>query len=318
MFREDFFCAVGRIAPHLPHIRGRTRPFLMLFDLLGLRNAHTIVKTTLSSPVDYRVRLDLHSWLQRLAFLTGGYEDDTVRFLVRLHQAHPRRGHLFDIGANVGLISIPFSLLDNTGAPSSRRTKVYAFEAIADNCEALRHNILMNHLNGIVVPVSVALGDCEKLIQIQVEGDLHAGEGTGTANILPDGSTHDCVRIPLQLRTLDETIKREGIPSDVSVVKIDTDGYDLKVLQGGRLFLESARPAIFGEFSAHCMKWHDQTVGDVERFSREADYVTWARQPNGFRFSDRIDHAKYIQDLLLIPKEYAADYSWCLDVESAP
>ena len=158
----------------------------------------------------------------------------------------------------------------------------------------------------------VALGDCVKTIQIQVEGDLHAGEGSGTANILADDSTYECVRISLHLQTLDELIGRNEIPATASVIKIDTDGYDLKVFEGGRSFLKTARPVIFGEFSAHCMNWHHQTVSDVVSFANELNYVVWSKSGKEWRFSETIDHKNYVQDLLMVPIEYVTQYAWCL------
>jgi FkbM family methyltransferase len=304
-FLQEAFCAVGGIASRLPQVRGRTRPFLLLFKLLGLARLHTIVDSTLLNPVRYRARLDLHSWLQRIAFLTGGYEGDTVRFLSRLYDCHPRRGVFFDIGANVGLVAIPFSKM-REGA------SVCAFEAVADNFEALRHNIELNQLNARIAAFCVALGDERKSVEIQVEGDLGVGEGTGTANIMADGSTWPCVRIPLQLRTLDDLVAAGEIPSNVALIKIDTDGYDLKILQGGRSLLENARPVIFGEFAAHCMNWHGQTVGNVQDLARRYGYEVWGKKPGQWFFSEKIDGGKYTIDLLMVPGELKARYQWCL------
>jgi hypothetical protein len=71
----------------LPALRGRTRVFLLLYRLLGLERRHVVVRPRLRQPVSFQAQLDLHSSLQRVAFLTGGYEADTVQFLLRLPQA---------------------------------------------------------------------------------------------------------------------------------------------------------------------------------------------------------------------------------------
>jgi FkbM family methyltransferase len=293
-FAVRLFVAAGRVAARLPHIRGKTRLLLVLYKLLGLENRHVPVRARLRLPVPFDVLLDLHSWLQRVAFLTGGYEEDTVEFLLELRRMDGRDAALLDVGANIGVIAIPFVVASSASA--------IAVEAVPDNVTRLRTNIELNALGGKVQVVPFALGATAGTAQIQVEGDLHAGEGTGTANILPDGSTYECVRQEIVVRTLDQLVESGELASRCSVVKIDTDGYDLKVLQGGTRFLERDRPVIFGEFSAHCLAWHDQTIEDVAAFAREQRYETWYRTPLTWDFT-REAPAKVDQDLLLIPAE---------------
>jgi FkbM family methyltransferase len=200
-FRAKSFSTIAKLSANLPAFRGRTRLFLVLFKILGLAKEHVYVETRLRKPVAYRVRLDLHSWLQHIAYLTGGYEDDTVRFLLRLFQRHSSKGYCLDIGANIGLISIPLALLLQQEEGSGR---VISIEAVADNYRALKTNISLNSLDADLLAVCAALGDRCKTAEIQVEGDLSVGEGSGTANILPEHSDFDCVRQKLQLETFDQ------------------------------------------------------------------------------------------------------------------
>jgi FkbM family methyltransferase len=294
------FVAAGRVAARLPHIRGKTRLLLVLYKLAGLEHRHHMVRARLRRPVAFDVLLDLHSWLQRVAFLTGGYEEDTVEFLVDLHRRQGGNAALLDVGANIGVISIPFVL--RSSAPA------VAVEAVPDNVAMLRTNLELNALGGKVRVIPFALGATAGTGQIQVEGDLRAGEGTGTANILPDGSTYECVRQEIVVRTLDELVASGELEARCSVVKIDTDGYDLKVLQGGTSFMERDRPVIFGEFSAHCLAWHGQTLDDIVVFAREQRYETWFRTPFTWDFT-RESPAKFDQDLLLVPTESVTTFS---------
>jgi FkbM family methyltransferase len=316
--RASLFETAGRIVVRLPRFRGRTRACLLLFRFLGLQGQHTFVETTLSAPVAYRVRLDLHSWLQRIAFLTGEYEAETVRFLLELHRSTGRRDCLLDIGANIGLISIPAALQLEAG---QRGPRVVSIEAVSDNAAALRHNISLNSAHDLVTVIEAALGDHEGIVDIQVEGDLSAGEGTGTANILPIGSTldpngkYECVRNPVAIRTLDSLWQEGRLTSSCSVVKIDTDGYDLKILEGALGFLDACRPVIFGEFSAHCLRWHGQSIGDVEAFARARNYEIWQRLPGHDRprFTCQLNASTYSQDVLLVPAERIGSLAWCQD-----
>jgi FkbM family methyltransferase len=298
-FRSRLFLTFGRLSAHLPPIRGRTRIFLELYRLLGLQHEPVRVRTRLRHPLRFHAELDLRSWLQRIAFLTGGYEADTVSFLRDLRR-RMGGGYLLDVGANVGLISVPFALLDGA---------VVAVEAVPDNVGMLRRNITLNDAPVTVVPV--ALGEARKTVRIQVEGDWRAGEGSGTANILPAGSTYACVTQEIVVETLDAIATEGVIPDRCAVIKIDTDGYDLKVLQGGRAFLERNRPVIFGEFSAHCLAWHEQSIEDVRTFAAGLQYDVWCRVPRSWCF--RRDVQPYDIDALLVPRERVDAFSSLLE-----
>lgn len=285
--------------------------FLLLYRLLGLRDRSVLVDVTLSRPVEYQMQLDLHSWLQRLAFLTGSYEPDTVLFLERLASASKPTGYLLDVGANIGTISIPFAVraAKKEATISDGRVLAIAFEAVPDNIAVLRRNIHQNKLDGAVLVFPFGLGEVNKSVRIQVEGDLSAGAGTGTANILADDSKWDCVTQSIEIKRLDEL----DLPTNCGVVKIDTDGYDLKVLEGAVAFLRRSRPVIFGEFAAHCMNWHGQSLKDVAQLCDSIEYQVWMRLAGSYTFTDRLDHGHFVQDLLLVPREQSASYAWCLE-----
>lgn len=294
-FAERVFLATGRVFAWVPPIRGKTRILLLLYRLLGLKGRHVIVEAYLRRPVRFVARLDLHAWLQRVAFLTGGYEADTVEFLLDLHGRGGGSGYLLDVGANVGLIAIPFA--------KRSASRVVAVEAVPDNVAVLQQNIRLNQLGDRMTVIPFALGAASGSQQIQVEGNLLGGEGTGTANILPAGSTYDCVRQEIVVKTLDELADAGDIPDGCAVIKIDTDGYDLKVLQGGQRFLARNRPVIFGEFSAHCLRWHDQSIADVAAFAQTHGFEVWQRIIPSWQFRPYEPAQVFDQDLLLVPSE---------------
>jgi len=262
-------------------------------------------------PVPFMTRLDIQSWLQRVAFLTGEYESETVNFLSQLWQNRSSKGYLLDIGANIGMIAVPFALISRKNSDDS--PVVIAVEAVPDNADALQSHISKNNLGKNIQLIRAALGECEKEIRIQVEGDLAEGEGSGTANILPDRSTYECVTQTLYLRTLDSFLEAGTIPSNCSVIKIDTDGYDLKVLQGAKKLLASSRPIIFGEFSAHCMAWHGQSIIDINNFAASSGYKVLFRDANVFKFRLPAPASGFVQDLLLVPNECMEEIQWCIE-----
>ena len=310
-FRMWLFVLVARMSPRLPAFRGRTRIFLLLHSWLGLAHHRLLVDAKMRRPVEFLVKLDVQSWLQRLAFLTGEYESETVLFLEQLRTCRLDQGYVLDIGANVGMITIPLALMSKNQSAGGQA--VVAVEAVPDNVAALQANIFLNNLTEDVRVLAVALGEVEKSIFIEVEGGLKAGQGSGTANILPDGSSYECEKQELELTTIDHLAESLVLNSGCSVIKIDTDGYDLKVLQGAVDFLAENRPVIFGEFSAHCMNWHHQTIEDVQAFAEHHGYRVFFRKNRIFRFSSTLPVSGFVQDLLLVPNETAEAVRWCID-----
>ena len=306
-FNVAFYRNFARQWRKLPNFRGKARAALELYRVLGLENHHIFETASIRYPARYRAVLDLHGWLERIAFLTNGYESDTVRFLAR---CYPDEGYFLDVGANIGLICLPFAeLVDHSriGAPP----RIFCIEAVKANFERLIQNIELNDRQNAITPIGKGVGDCEKTVEVQVEGNLKESEGTGTANILAEGTSHPCERIRLEITTINQLIGSGKLPQDCSLMKIDVDGYDLKVLEGATNLLTSSRPIIFGEFMRHCLAWHGQSHDDVVAFVRQFDYQVYSKDRNAWRFLPCKEY-NVESDLLILPKEKAPDLDWCI------
>ena len=291
-------CAAG--VRRLPNFRGKVRALLALHRALGLDRRHTLLTTALHHPVPFRTQLDLFCMHERMAYFMDRYEPGTAEFLFRLWRPGE---HFVDIGANIGLISIPFAKLCAAAGPLPAGRWIHCLEAVAANRDRLAANIDLNELNHMLDVLGVAVGECEKDVEIQVAGNLKAGEGTGTANILSATTPYPCERIPLHVTTVDRLVADGKLPAACGLVKIDTDGYDFFILQGARQLLETARPLIYGEFAAHCLKWHGQTIRDVQAFLEPLGYRVYARAAGwNFRPLDRLE-SPFVMDALCVPAE---------------
>jgi len=76
----------------LPNFRGKVRLLRMLIQLFGIENKRVILETKLIRPISYKARLDLHCKHELMAYLMGGYEYDTVEFLINLYN---KEGYFF-------------------------------------------------------------------------------------------------------------------------------------------------------------------------------------------------------------------------------
>jgi FkbM family methyltransferase len=128
-----------------------------------------------------------------------------------------------DVGSNIGFYSLLASSV-NGGAP------VLAFEPHPIACKRLRENAALNGLDNIRV-VEAAIGDV-------------AGSGRFTTNLFDQNriaTTEDAgVSAMVPLTTLDAVLHDQRIhPSEVGLVKIDTEGFEAHVLRGATSLIDS-------------------------------------------------------------------------------
>jgi len=108
--------------------------------------------------------------------------------------------------------------------------KIYAFEPLSENYSLLLRTIQLNNLSSTVVPVKKALG-----------------ESRGSQRIIYQGSTSFISEIykldegeEVEVITLDEFVEENNL--EVGLIKLDVEGYELKVLTGARRTIKRFKP----------------------------------------------------------------------------
>jgi FkbM family methyltransferase len=172
----------------------------------------------------------------------GSYEDaELALFTANLHPGDI----FFDIGANAGLFSI-------CAAQTIRSGHIYSFEPLSSTFGELRENIALNQAERLVTPVMAALSD-------------HAGEGLittgfhGSNYLIGPGSAVPTARIVID--TLDGFVAREKI-DHIDFIKIDVEGWELPVAQGGLETLRRLRPMLLAELMEYPPDFHDRAKPD--------------------------------------------------------
>ena len=145
------------------------------------------------------------------AVITATYETVVESFISQ----HLRRGDIaFDIGANVGYFGLVMA------ARVGPMGHVFCFEPFPPVLERLQSNICRNErrVHGAVTTVPMALGS--------EQGRLAFEQGiTLTRGRLSANGT-----IEVEVGTVDHEVARRGVPA---LVKVDVEGGELEVLQGG-------------------------------------------------------------------------------------
>ncbi|MDH4192219.1 MAG: FkbM family methyltransferase [Betaproteobacteria bacterium] len=160
------------------------------------------------------------------------YEADLASFLVRVLKPGDV---FFDVGANCGF----FSVLG--GALVGSAGHVVAFEPVAENSTEIVMNAEANGLENITV-VAQPLSNRIEEVEIHINSDSRGGHALWDPAQFP-GNTRSAAEhrsLHLLSTTLDEQIRALGAGRAPKAIKIDTEGAEALILEGGRAVLRPA------------------------------------------------------------------------------
>jgi FkbM family methyltransferase len=182
---------------------------------------------------------NLANFIDWTVFYYGAFAIQELRLLAAIADALRARGqqvNFFDIGANIG---------HHTLYLSRHADHVFSFEPFAvvhdEMLRKLRHANVQN-----VTVFQVALG--ERTETGSYRPPTGANQGTGTlGDELPDNAASES--IPVQVARGDEFFAAKQLPP-ISLLKLDVEGYETKVLKGLHESLWRDRPSILMEIIA--------------------------------------------------------------------
>ena len=217
------------------------------------------------SPVDYT-----SDWIR----VFGAHEVSTEKFI----DAYARPGStMLDIGSNIGYFSFYSALV--------KGTKSIAFEPNPEVVKSLRRSIEENQAADRVRVIQTALGERDE-----------------TARLIPDETKADLggVRVEtdptggVTVRRLDSLEEAEGCFENVSVVKIDVEGWELSVLRGMNQFLAREKPALAVEDLAQNYGVAGLDGSELSKLLSEFGYV----EDRSFRDHDQFPSNRFF----VVPK----------------
>ena len=141
-----------------------------------------------------------------------------------------------DIGANIGLFTLFFSKLVGTTG------RVIAFEPDPENFDVLKKNIELNEITNVTL---VQKGVSNKNESVKLYKDSAAGAHSLIKNEWSKEYTN------IQTVTLDDYFRGE----EIDMIKIDAEGFELEVIEGGKKLLENNKNMkIISEFGGYYYK----------------------------------------------------------------
>jgi FkbM family methyltransferase len=180
------------------------------------------------------------------------------RMLRRLLAAARQGDTFFDVGANIGTVTIPVAM---TGA------ECLAFEPAPANAARLAENAELNRLGNVTV-VEAAMWSEAGIVALQVDG----AEGAGRSRVVDAGE--ETIEVPAA--TLDQFAGGGAAAPDL--LKIDVAGAELEVLRGAAATLGAGRVReVFVETHPLALSERGVSESDVAALLRDLGYAeVWA------------------------------------------
>ena len=187
----------------------------------------------------------------------GIFEAEIVQRMVKLA---PPNSTVFDVGANLGLMSVP--VLQE--CPSCH---VVSFEPSPSSLPFLErtHQDSAHRDRWSIVKAAVAERAGELDFTIGSARDA-LYEGFRSGDRIAGGRV---VTVPVT--TLDDEWRKRGKP-DVSVIKVDVEGAEAGVFAGATALLQQCRPSILVEWYAPYLERFDTNPDDLVTMARRFDY----------------------------------------------
>lgn len=238
------------------------------------------------------VRMPLRSDLSLPLFTLGQFEPNICNVLAPMMQP----GDTFiDIGANEGL----YTLL--AAARVEEAGKVVAIEPSPREFERLCSNIESNSFSSRTVVIDQALGSEAGWASFAVAAEEHGGQNAFVDLIAPNISIAQVRATPLL--TLDMIAARLQ-PRRIDFVKLDVEGAEVEVVEGGMMVLEEHRPIWIAEVG----RSGSPSRGTVERLFRDNNYRIFVIDDQLGRAVPLADDAamKTAENIFAVPPEHLA------------
>jgi FkbM family methyltransferase len=195
--------------------------------------------------------VDLRSCLGRGLLITGQFDQPIADFITA--NLGPG-GVFFDVGANVGYFSL--LALEKVGPEG----EAHAFEVDPRTLKLLRMTQAKGRIDNLSIHPT-AVGDFEGTVDL-----VTFSENYWTyVNLSPSKKARH------RMSRLDGCVP-DLAGKRVQVIKIDVEGMELKVLQGGRNILQEHRPLLVCEAVPENLARFDNTVQELEAYMAGLGY----------------------------------------------
>ncbi len=222
---------IGKLTWRHSHLLGMINPFHIPLILVDRGGSPLIAR-----PDTY---LFMNSGRKNaVRFRPGQYEPEIsylIDYLIRDEDI------VLDIGANVGVHTVAFARRASAG-------HVFAFEPVEEMARRLSTNVALNGLKNVtLVPCGLGAQDGNAEMAVNIGGAGLEGTSTIAGSVHLDREPENYQQRKVPVRRLDGLIETLGIDGRIGFVKIDTEGFETWVLEGGMATIRDHKPAMIIE-----------------------------------------------------------------------
>ena len=182
-------------------------------------------------------------------YLYFGFKDNSNENLINLIS---QGNTIIDIGTNIGATALQLALC--TGSTGF----VYGFEPDPVNYSSCIENIKLNNISNVLVG-NIGLGDQDATLNMVVQTPLNRG-----GNRIKSKSDNDEVEQKLvKVTALDNWVDKNKNISKIDLIKIDVEGYEMKVLQGARQTIKTFKPTLFIELDDNNLREQNSSAKEL-------------------------------------------------------
>jgi len=172
---------------------------------------------------------------------------------------------VLDVGGHAGQITKLFSKLTPNGT-------VYAFEPGSYAFSILRKTKAFKRLSNVTL-INQGLSNAEGEVILEVPLKHSGSMGFGISHIVEttDKAAALSFRESISVTTLDSFVEKEGLKR-IDFIKIDVEGHELKVLEGGLDVLQRFKPVLMVEVNEGNFERAGYSPSDFFAFMEAAGY----------------------------------------------
>ncbi|MBN2483464.1 MAG: FkbM family methyltransferase [Candidatus Omnitrophica bacterium] len=166
---------------------------------------------------------------------------------------------VLDIGANIGYYSL---LLASIVGPTG---KVYSIEPSSQNFRLLKENIALNHAENIVDVFHMGVSDkvSSENLYLSIHSNSHSffrGTLHSKKTEKGEGETE-----PVEMTDVDSFVKGK---EPIHFIRMDVEGFEVKVFQGMKSFIENSSNEIKILFEVHRSRYDEKDFNMREQLTR--------------------------------------------------
>jgi FkbM family methyltransferase len=195
------------------------------------------------------------------AIYTRLYEPEYMMF-VRKHLVSEPKGAMIDVGANSGLWTLLLRHLLREGL---------CFEPAPDTARWLKHNIAINEMEAFAA-IPRAVSDKDGTCVLAVAGAYSCTNRLASLRSAVPAASQATV----QTVSIDSYLERYPLKSELTFLKIDTEGHELAVFRGAQRTLRSSPRAL--------VLWENSDFDAISGMFREMGWFVF-----GINRSEQID-----------------------------